>query len=198
MNLNRHDLDKLGELVYSIDSKTYIKVFKDKNLAIESLKERLIVENEKNNDNNHYYYVLLENKNDKDVKGLMVLADERQNFLKSVISILKDFKFKIAIKFIYIEFLDYFVLSKYKKDELYLAELAVSSDSQNKGYGTILINEAIKIAKEKGFKKLILDAHTSNTNAIRFYKSKGFQIFNKKEEKVFNKDRTMYNMKYVL
>lgn len=52
--------------------------------------------------------------------------------------------------------------------------LAVNSDYKGKGFGEMLINEAIAIARSNGKKALRLDALASNIPAHHLYAKKGF------------------------
>ena len=53
--------------------------------------------------------------------------------------------------------------------------LAVSPDSQGKGIGSEMVNEAIRMAKSKGMQAIRLDALASNTPAHKLYKRLGFE-----------------------
>ncbi|MBO7578495.1 MAG: GNAT family N-acetyltransferase [Prevotella sp.] len=53
--------------------------------------------------------------------------------------------------------------------------LAVSPDSQGKGIGSEMVNEAIRMAKSKGMQTIRLDALASNTPAHKLYERLGFE-----------------------
>ena len=53
--------------------------------------------------------------------------------------------------------------------------LAVNPDYQNKGIGTEMILEAIRLAKENGMQAIRLDALASNTPAHKIYERLGFE-----------------------
>ena len=53
--------------------------------------------------------------------------------------------------------------------------LAVSPDSQGKGIGSKMVNEAIRMAKSKGMQAIRLDALASNTPAHKIYERLGFE-----------------------
>ena len=52
--------------------------------------------------------------------------------------------------------------------------LAVSPDSQGKGFGSEMIREAIRLAQNNGMQAIRLDALASNTPAHRLYERLGF------------------------
>jgi ribosomal protein S18 acetylase RimI-like enzyme len=66
------------------------------------------------------------------------------------------------------------IMKKPKKGEIYLSNFAIDSASRNKGYGSYLINEALKKYKELGFQKMGLDVDLSNENARKLYVKMGF------------------------
>jgi len=55
-------------------------------------------------------------------------------------------------------------------------ELLVEEDHRRKGIGTLLMKHAIKIAKEKGARMLVLETQTCNVRAIDFYLKSGFEL----------------------
>lgn len=57
---------------------------------------------------------------------------------------------------------------------IYLDRLGVDADSLKQGIGTALLNEAVKIAKEKSAETLRLFAVDKNTPAINLYQKFGF------------------------
>ncbi|MDR1820613.1 MAG: GNAT family N-acetyltransferase [Methanobrevibacter sp.] len=219
LNLEKHDIDKVAELIYIVDHDTYLDIFKHKDKAISAIRKLLKINNTtiKNNpskwhdennmkgyrnnninrDNKTFEYVLLE---DNEIKGYLKITKGKNTIfsIHEVFLLLKKLPFSAAYKFIKINFLDFFVLSKTNTGEIYLGELAILPNEQNKGFGTFLIEETLKIAKEEKFKKIVLDVKISNENARRLYERFGFRVFNKRIGRIFNKSRGMYNMEYIL
>lgn len=56
-----------------------------------------------------------------------------------------------------------------------LEDMIIKSNYRNKGYGTILLNRAIKWAKEKGSHRITLLTDHNNNVAIKYYESNGFK-----------------------
>jgi len=54
--------------------------------------------------------------------------------------------------------------------------VTLNSFEENKGIGTALVNEVLKIAKEEGCKRLWLITTNDDIDAIRFYQKKGFDL----------------------
>lgn len=61
-------------------------------------------------------------------------------------------------------------------NRLRIFELFVLEGYRGKGCGSMLINKAKEIAKEKGFRAIVLDTHNSNFKAIEFYRRHGFEL----------------------
>jgi ribosomal protein S18 acetylase RimI-like enzyme len=55
-------------------------------------------------------------------------------------------------------------------------EFLVEEEFRRQGIGTILMNHAVKIAKEKGARMLVLETQTNNASAIDFYLKFGFDL----------------------
>ena len=55
-------------------------------------------------------------------------------------------------------------------------ELLVAEDFRKKGIGTLLMNHAVLIAREKGARMLVLETQTNNATAIDFYLRFGFDL----------------------
>jgi len=56
-----------------------------------------------------------------------------------------------------------------------LAKMVVDPSAQGKGIGSLLGNELIKKAGERGFKRVILEGNTKMTASIILYRKLGFQ-----------------------
>jgi ribosomal protein S18 acetylase RimI-like enzyme len=55
-------------------------------------------------------------------------------------------------------------------------EFLVGQEFRKRGIGTLLMNHAVKIAKEKGARMLVLETQTNNATAIDFYLNFGFEL----------------------
>ena len=59
-------------------------------------------------------------------------------------------------------------------DQGELANLAVRTDHQGRGVGSVLLGQAIEHAKSKGVESLFLEVRQSNEPAYRLYANRGF------------------------
>ena len=55
-------------------------------------------------------------------------------------------------------------------------ELLVKKEHRKKGIGTQLMQHAIKLAKERGARMLVLETQSCNTKAIEFYLKRGYEF----------------------
>jgi len=78
----------------------------------------------------------------------------------------------------------------WKRKILHKAELGISVRKPywGKGIGSMLMNEALRIAKEKGFKKIQLEVMANNERAIRLYEKFGFEIEGRKKKAILLDD----------
>lgn len=60
-------------------------------------------------------------------------------------------------------------------DECYIANVAVKKDYRKKGLGRILVENALKVAKDKGCSFITLEVRVSNLPAIALYEKCGFE-----------------------
>lgn len=67
-------------------------------------------------------------------------------------------------------------------DELQIDNIAVVEGYRQQGVGTILIMEALKIAKEKGMESAVLEVRSNNLPALKFYKGHGFSIIGRRKD----------------
>lgn len=55
-------------------------------------------------------------------------------------------------------------------------EFLVDEEHRGKGIGTLLMCHAVKVAKEKGARMLVLETQTNNAGAVGFYLRFGFEL----------------------
>ena len=224
-NPNIHDHHKVAELMYSVDFRTYLEVFKTKENAIIAFEDLLLIEEEHKNSKltNFKMYVIMENTDFEEVNTdfeevnyinvenysidnsinniigiLEIVEGKKASLFSDMLYLFRKMKLSYALKFAYIFFLDSLVLSNFNEDDLYLAEVAIDEPQRGKGLGTKIIKKVIEKAKKKGFKRVVLDSDLRNTGATKLYESIGFKKIDEKSPKFFKKERGMNNMEYIL
>ncbi|MCF0226336.1 MAG: GNAT family N-acetyltransferase [Methanobrevibacter sp.] len=174
----KHSIDKVANLLYDVDFRTYDKIYKSKNQAIKDICTWIDSGDDTIN-------VVLE---DDKIIGVVVLYINKK---PSFIDMFKEFH---SFKLLIVSILDYFVICDVNLGDVYIADIAISSECRGKGIGTKVIEHIIDNARENNFKRVTLDADFRNTRVKKLYERIGFKVFNKKE---FLK-RRMFNMEYVL
>lgn len=75
------------------------------------------------------------------------------------------------------EIIAVFVLQTISSDTVEIKNIAVDTVFQGKGIGQGLLNDAIKLAKEKGFKKIIIGTGDTGIKQLYLYQKAGFEIY---------------------
>ena len=60
-------------------------------------------------------------------------------------------------------------------DEMHLLKIAVAGEWQGRGYGRMLMDKAIEIARELDMQSMILEVRPTNEPAVALYKNTGFK-----------------------
>lgn len=68
-----------------------------------------------------------------------------------------------------------YIICQMAVEECHLFNICVDKQSQRHGFGTILLNHLIILAREQGAKDIILEVRKSNQAALTMYKKYGFQ-----------------------
>lgn len=100
---------------------------------------------------------------------LLLLADETQEAIDQYI-----FKSDIYLLQDGIESIAVMALCRISDTELEIKNVAVIESYRSKGIGTILMNKAKEIAKEKFYKTLTVGTSDTGFQQIRFYEKNGF------------------------
>jgi ribosomal protein S18 acetylase RimI-like enzyme len=192
-----HDYHKLANLTYDVDFRTYEKVFPNKESAIFAIEEELLAEYNFGNDEDYHFLVILNNH--RNIVGMIKInIGKTHNFLSELLFLFRYLKIRDAFRLARVGFLDYLVLADVNNDDLYIAEIAIDPETRGQGLGRLVINKVLNHAKHKGFKRVVLDADFRNNGALKLYESIGFRIFDKKSSKIFDSNRGMYNLEYIL
>lgn len=200
---NKHDYHKVAKLIFSVDGRTYSKVFKTSKKAMLTIEKLLLVGNDLDtnrdsiNEKNIKLYIVRDDDLNKSILGILhVVKGKKNSLLNDIFFVFKNLAIADAFRFSFIYFLDFLVLSSITQHDYYIAELAVDESQRGKGIGKKILKKAIKAAKEEKYSRVVLDVDLNNERAIKLYESLGFKKFNKKSVKFFNKERGMYNMEY--
>ena len=73
-----------------------------------------------------------------------------------------------------------YTIQSHGAGENHLLNLCVAPDCQKKGYGNLMLNQAIRQARLQQCFSMFLEVRPSNASGIRLYKQKGFFIVGKR------------------
>ena len=65
---------------------------------------------------------------------------------------------------------------------LYLSRLIVKKEQRGKGYGKAISEYVLDLAKEKGYREIVLGVNCDNVPAVGLYKSLGFTVYEEAED----------------
>jgi aminoglycoside 6'-N-acetyltransferase I len=116
------------------------------------------------------------NKTEKIPYDLLLLADEtvyaiNKYIFNSELYILEQEEKIIAI----------YVLLPLSVDEIEIKNIAVLEEYQGQGIGKILLEDAEKRSRERGFRKLLIGTADIATKQLHVYQKAGFEIFERKK-----------------
>jgi len=176
-DFNKHDYHKIAKLIFSVDSRTYSKIFKTRKKAILAIEKLLLLENEintnkkPNNRKNIQLYIVIDENINKNILGILhVVKGKKDSLLYDILFVFKNLAIGDAFRFSSIYFLDFLTLSKIAQDDYYIAELTVDENQRGKGIGTKILKKVINVAKEENCSRIILDVDLTNKKAIKLYR----------------------------
>lgn len=194
MDRHRHDSGKVAAIIYEADVDTFNFFFGNKSKASEKIAKLV---NAGDNDLG-YQQTYVVTTGEKEILGVMVYSTGgKEDKIRQLKVLFKNLNVVDSFKFIMIEILDNIFLSDLEGDDFYFAIIAVDEDSRGKGIGSFIIEEGIKLAREKGCKRVVLDVDMENEGALRFYKRLGFKKFNQKNISLFGWEKGVHNMEYL-
>ena len=195
MDKNKHDSLKVSELIYEADADTFNFFFDNKENTSRKL-EKLVL---KGNNSLGYEQIYVVSDENSQILGVMVHSIGWKFDKKKELTVLfRNFNILDSLRFIMIDILDSIFLSDLEDDDYYYAIIAVDEKSRGQGIGSFILNEGIKLAKEKGCKRVVLDVDIENKGALRLYERFGFRKFNEKIVSLRGWKKGEYHMEYLL
>lgn len=195
MDLNYHDPYKVGELIYEADAETFDFFFGNKKNASQKLGQ--LVETGDNNLGNEHTYVVTNN--DQEIMGVLVCSfGKRKGAFSEFKFFMDNFSLMDTLKLAMIDIIDSIFLSDLEEEDFYYAIVAVDENARGQGIGSFILKEGLKLAREKGCRRAVLDVDIENEGALRLYERVGFEKFKEKIISLFRWKRGAFNMQYIL
>ncbi|MBM4241442.1 MAG: GNAT family N-acetyltransferase [Euryarchaeota archaeon] len=196
MDLERHDPYKVAELIYAADVDTFNFFFKNKASAVEKI-EKLVESG--NNSLGHEKIYVVSNEGGNHILGILISCEGgRVNRWQELKLIFKIFNIQDTFKLILLDLIDGLFLSDLGPDDYYLVVIAVDEDFRGRGIGTLILNNGLELAKEKGFKRVVLDVDLDNEGAKKLYERFGFRVFGEKSYPWIRGRVGAFNMEYLV
>lgn len=79
-----------------------------------------------------------------------------------------------------------FMVVKPEEDRLFISKLYIHEKFRGRGYGSPMFEHAVKIAVERGLRKMYLTVNKENESSINTYKHKGFEIIDSVKNDIGN------------
>lgn len=67
-----------------------------------------------------------------------------------------------------------YLVCKFEEEKLYISKIYLKAETRGKGFGKLLLNRAIELAKQNQKKYIYLNVNKHNTGSISFYERNGF------------------------
>lgn len=197
LNVNTHDLDKVSKWIYETELEVFRPLIgRNETEAINNIKTLI---KSKSNVFSHENVHVVTDSNESILGILVAYSGNDISFLgelRAYYNVLDIFSFlKFLTKGIAIAGL---LTTSPGHDEYYLSNIAVDPRFRGQGVGSFVIENAFRLAEEKGFKKVLLDVTFKNEGAKRLYERYGFKIKGKNSNILIWSDKGTYGMEYIL
>ena len=195
MDKNKHDSFRVSELIYEADAETFDFFFGDQRNASEKLGKLVEV-----GDNNlGYQQIYVVTNDDHQIMGVMVYSvGKKMGTIHELKVLFHNFNILDSVRFIMIEIIDSIFLSRLEEDDFYYAIVAVDEHFRGQGIGSFILEEGIKLAREKGCRRAVLDVDIENDGALRLYERFGFRKFKERILSLPGWKKGAFNMEYSL
>jgi ribosomal protein S18 acetylase RimI-like enzyme len=195
MDKKKHDPFRVSELIYEADAETFDFFFGNKENASQKL-GKLVSTGDNNLGYQQIYVVTNEN---HQIMGVMVYsAGKKRRTRQEFKVLLHNFNILDSLRFLMIELVDGIFLSRLEKDDFYYAIVAVDEHFRGQGIGSFILEEGIKLARKKGYRRAVLDVDIENEGALRLYERFGFIKFNERILSLPGWKKGAFNMEYSL
>ncbi|MGB2691549.1 MAG: GNAT family N-acetyltransferase [Thermodesulfobacteriota bacterium] len=139
---------------------------------------------------------------DKNIAGLVIgYTGKSYSKIKTLLDLLLKLKLTQFCNYLIIssQLFDTAYTPYLEEDDFYISVIFVDGKYRNRGIGTLLLNHAVEIAKEKGCKKIVLEVDRDNEGAQSLYKKFGFISLEEEPQKKISPDKeNLHTMQYNL
>jgi ribosomal protein S18 acetylase RimI-like enzyme len=176
LDINRHDLNKVAELIFETEPELFSLLFgKNKQEAI----SRIIRIVRTGNTSFGYNNIYLALKEGEQILGLTIIYRGDEIDKKTELKHFSEtFDLFGLIKLYFFEkiILNRLLTRNLDKKELYISNLCVNKNNRRRGIGFFLLKNIVNQAQLKNCDTIVLDVSKENTIAVELYKKFGFII----------------------
>lgn len=193
LDIEKHNLHKVAELLYETDRTILNFFYRNKTNAAQILEKLVnLGENKLGYEN---IYIVTQN---EVVIGVLLYFEGSHHELGDLKFLFKNLNIIDAFRFSLIDLKDSFILSHLNKCDFYLAGVAVDEKFRGQGVGSLILNQGINIARQRGCGRVVLDVALDNIGAKRLYERVGFKVFDKRSYPWFGGRIGMFNMELII
>ncbi len=193
LDIKKHSYHKVAELLYETDRVIFNFLYRNKSNAVKIL-EKLVNLGENNLGHENIYVVT----QDERVIGVLLYSIGSHHKLGELKFHFKHLNIFDAFKFFLIGLKDSLILSHLKKCDFYFAGVAVDEEFRRQGVGSLIMEQGINRAREKGCERVVLDVSLDNLGAKKLYEKSGFKVFDKRSYPWFGSKIGMFNMELLI
>lgn len=195
LDIKNHRVWKVAELIYETDVDTLDFFFGNKDGAVEII-EKLVIAGK---NTTGYEKIHVVSGNDNWILGVLVSFQGNEIDKKQEMRIIREnFNLYDILKLTVIDIIDRLFLADLESNDYYLACVSVDEEFRGIGIGTFILENSLRLAKERGLKRVVLDVNLDNSGAKRLYERFGFSIFGKKSFPWFGGRVGAYNMEFII
>jgi len=175
LDINKHDLNKVAELIFETEPELFSLLFGKNKLKALSRIIRVVKTGNTSFGYNNIYLALKE----EQILGLTIIYKGDEFDKNTEIRNISDALDFIGLMRLYI--LEKILLNKLltrnlDKKELYISNLCVDKNNRKRGIGIFLLKNIINQAQLKNCKTIVLDVSNENIVAVELYKKYEFNI----------------------
>ena len=193
LDIKKHSAHKIAELLYETDRVIFNFLYRNKSNAVQILEK--LVKLGDNNLGHEYIYVVTQ---DELVVGALLYSIGSHHKLGELKFHFKHLNIIDAFKFFLIGLKDSLILSHLKKCDFYFAGVAVDEEFRRQGVGSLIMNQGVSRARERGCERVVLDVALDNLGAKKLYEKTGFKVFDKRSYPWFGGRIGMFNMELLI
>lgn len=191
LNIEKHDLDKISKLIYETELEAFKSLIgKDENDAINNIKKLIKYGN--NSFGYDHIHVVSDDKGN--VLGILVsFGGGEASYWNDIKVYFKILNFQDFLKLILRGLIiNNILITNLDENDYYLSNIAVDTRCRSQGIGSYIIENALKLAKDAGYERVLLDVTLNNGRALKLYERFGFKVYST------NKVKNTKSMEFII